>query len=113
MNKERNEREVPYKDFDVLVGFALEKKCKINTDDYDVEYDDFEKESWDDTSNTNWGQAYEESRYTILELLNELRHYVEKEMQFVEPCSGRGRELKRMLNDLQGWEQIDSCFDLL
>jgi len=113
MNKERNEREVPYKDFDVLVGFALEKKCKINTDDYYVEYNDFEKEAWDDTSNTNWGKAYEESHYTILELLQELKQFVEKEMRCAEPCSGRGRELRRMLNDIQGWEQIDSCFELL
>ena len=112
MRRKHEDVEVPYKDFDVMVGFALEKQCKINTDDYGVVFDDFEKEAWEDTSNTDWARAYEESHYTIPELLHELEQYVKKEMQFVEPCSGRGRELKRILNDVQGWEQIDSCFDL-
>ncbi len=33
MRRKYEDAEVPYKDFDVRVGFALEKECKINTDD--------------------------------------------------------------------------------
>lgn len=103
----------PYVDFDVKVSFALEKRCKINTDDYELVHDDFEKCSWENTENTDWAKAYEESHFTIGEMLDELRRYVEKEMCIVEPCSGQGRYLKRLLNDLQDWELVDTNYELV
>lgn len=111
MKSEREEKEVPYKDFDLVVGFSLEKRCKVNTNDYDIVYDDFEEEAWEDTRATDWNRAYGEQHFTITELLHELTQFIESEMKMVEPCSGRGRELKRMLDDAQGWQQIDSIFE--
>lgn len=108
---ERDERELPCKDFDMLVGFAVEKPCVVNTNDYAIEYDDFEEEAWESTTSTDWQTAYEENHYTIPELLHELTVFIEKEMRVVEPCSGRGRELKRMLDDAQGWRQVDAYFE--
>lgn len=101
----------PYMDFDVKVSFTLEKECKVNTDDYLVEHDDFQKESWINTDFTDWETEYDNSHYTITEMLNELRKYIENEMRMVEPCSGRGRELKRMLEDCQGWELVESNYE--
>lgn len=101
----------PYRDFDVKVSFTLEKECKVNTDDYYVECDNFQKESWINTDLTDWETEYDNSHYTITEMLDELRKYIENEMRMVEPCSGRGRELKRMHNDCQGWELVKSNYE--
>lgn len=102
---------LPYKDFDVDVSVTLEKTCKVNTDDYLVECDDFFEESWINTNDTDWEKEYENNHYTITEMLDELRKYIEKEMCMVAPCSGRGRELKRLYNDCQGWELTNAHYE--
>ena len=43
-------------------------------------------------------------------MLSELRRYVENEMCNVLPSSHHGRRLKRLLDDVQGWEVVESEF---
>ena len=87
-----------------------EYEMKADGDIYTVKIP-VEKETWENTENTDWAKAYEESHFTIGEMLDELRRYVEKEMCVVEPCSGQGRYLKRLYNDLQDWELVDTDYE--
>lgn len=104
------EEEVPSKTFDVEVSYLIRKKTTVNTNDYDIERDDFERQAFLNTELTDWKSAYEESHFTIKEMLSELRRYVENEMCNVLPSSHHGRRLKRLLDDVQGWEVVESEF---
>lgn len=102
------ERTIPDKEFDVEVSYLIRKSTKVITDDYDIEHDDFERQAFINTELTDWESAYEETHFTIGEMLDELRRYVEKDMCNVAPCSGQGRHLERLYNDLQNWEVVES-----
>lgn len=101
----------PYVDFDIKVSLILEKTCKVSTDDYRKQYDDFEKWSWEDTDNTDWAQAYENDHYTLKEMLDELRRYVEKDLCVTEPNSFQSRHLNKLLKDLQDWELVEANYE--
>ena len=83
------EVEVPKKKFDVEVSYLLRKRTSIETDDYEIEHDDFERQAFINTELTDWESAYNETHFTMEEMLDELRRYVEFEMITVEPCSRR------------------------
>lgn len=102
------EVEVPKKKFDVEVSYLLRKRTSIETDDYEIEYDDFERQAFINTELTDWESAYNETHFTMEEMLDELRRYVEFELITVEPCSRHGRRLERLYNDLQDWEVVES-----
>lgn len=102
------ERTIPYKEFDVEVSYLIRKSTKVITDDYDIERDDFERQAFINTELTDWESAYNETHFTIKEMLDELRKYVEMDMRLAEPCSGNGRYLKRLYDDLQNWEVVES-----
>lgn len=104
------ERTIPDKEFDVEVSYLIRKSTKVKTDDYDIERDDFERQAFLNTELTDWESAYEESHFTIKEMLVELRRYVENEMCNVLPSSRHGQRLKRLLDDVQGWEVVESEF---
>ena len=110
MNNPETIKENEYKDFEVEVSYLIRKRCNVNTDDYAMELDDFEREAFINTELTDWKTAYEESHYTINELLDELRRYVEKDMCRVSEYSGEGRALKRIYRDLQNWEVIEEDY---
>lgn len=105
-----DERENPYENFSVEVNYLIRKTVNIKTDDYAVEHDDFERQAFLNTELTDWQSAYEESHYTISEMLEELERYVEREICVEDPQSFRGRHLKKLYNDVQGWEVVESEF---
>lgn len=102
------ERTIPDKEFDVEVSYLIRKSTKVKTDDYDIERDDFERQAYIDTELTDWESAYEETHFTIKEMLDELRKYVEFELITVEPHSSHCRYLERLYDDLQNWEVVES-----
>lgn len=108
MKAPQEEVEYPQKNFDVEVSYLLRKRTCVKTDDYALEHDDFERQAFINTELTDWESAYKETHFTMEEMLDELRRYVEKEMCVVEPCSGQGRYLKRLYDDLQDWEVVES-----
>lgn len=98
----------PYEEFSVEVSYVISKKANVKTDDYDIERDDFEKQAFINTELTDWQSAYEESHYTIKEMLEELQRYVEKDMCCEDPMSFRGRHLKKLYEDVQGWDVVET-----
>lgn len=102
-----NQKDNDERTFNVDVEYVMRKEdIEVQTDDYFYE-DDYEDFSVN-TSLTDFEVAYTEQHYTIPEMLVELKKYVEREMQFVEMCSGRARELKRLLADCQGWKIVEA-----
>lgn len=102
------EIENPERTFDVEVRYLLCKHTSVKTDDYELEHDDFERQAFINTELTDWQSAYEQSHYTIKDMLEELRRYVEKEMCETDPKSFRGRNLQKLYEDVQDWEIVES-----
>lgn len=116
-----NECEVPEQDFDIEVTVTLKKTCTVTTNDYipgasgcDYEQDEdgCHAVGWqedDDTSCTDWNKAYKESCYTIPQMLEELKKYVEREIDERKAIGERvPNKLKQLLGDCTGWEEDDT-----
>jgi len=84
--------------FDVSVTCTLQRYMTITTEDYANCEGDI------DTSDTDWVEAYHYNHYTILQMLEELKGYIENELKS-SPNIQRRRlaRLKSMLADLQDW----------
>lgn len=109
MRNPEDEKQIPYHTFTMNVQYTLLKNgVKVETDDYEPMVEDV---CYDDTTNTDWKQAYESEHYTIAELLKELETYIDKELGMVFRGSMRHRELLRMRHDLQGWEVEEEHFE--
>lgn len=116
-----NECEVPEHDFDIEVTVTLKKNCTVTTNDYipgasgcDYEQDEdgCHAMGWqeeDDTSGTDWNKAYKESCYTIPQMLEALKKYVEREIDERKAIGERvPNKLKQLLEDCTGWEEDDT-----
>ena len=113
-NAPYNEVEVPEKDFEIDVEFVMRTSVTVTTNNSVPSYPDEEGYVEPaDTSDTNWEDAYDNSgHYTIPELLDELKGFIENEIPRVAANSGRGRALQRMLESCQNWECYDKTFEL-
>lgn len=70
MKNPENEKQIPYCTFDMNVQYILSKKgVKVTTDDY---VPAVEECAYEDTTSTDWKEAFENEHYTIKELLHEL-----------------------------------------
>lgn len=96
---------------DCEVTETITRKITLSTTDYIAEKD------WDDelgkcvsvdTSDTDWAAEYSNQEYTVLELIDKLKAYVEEDIKNTSPNTGKGRELQRLLSACSGWEQVDS-----
>lgn len=110
-----NEIEVPEKEFNVYVEFAVKKVVPVTTNDYLVEQD-FDEDGYYcgyDFSETDWRKAYKDGNFSICDMLEELRLFIEKELPTLPERSGRYQYLKRMHAECQGWEEeiVDICKD--
>lgn len=111
-NAPYNEPVIPEMDFEIEAEFVMRKTVTVCTDDYNPEYDEEDGHTYANTDDTNWGNAYDQSgHYTIPELLDELKGFIENEIPRVAANSGRGRELQRMLESCQNWECYDKSFN--
>lgn len=107
-----NQPVIPEKDFDVEVTITLFKHETVTTDDYTPEFDDEDGRTYSNTENTDWGKAYKDSGcFTIPELLNELKTYVEADMQTCLPNSRRGAHLKLLLEACDGWNVMEVVYE--
>lgn len=84
-----NEEEIPSKDFDVTISQSLSKNTVVTTNDY-IKGGYFAEREWDsdgyctitcvepdDTSNTDWVEAYKSDSKTPLELIALLKDIIE------------------------------------
>lgn len=95
---------------DCEVTETITRKITLSTTDYIAEKD------WDDelgkcvsvdTSDTDWAAEYSNQEYTVLELIDKLKAYVEVDIKNTSPNTGKGRELQRLLSACKGWEQVE------
>lgn len=119
-----NQVDVPEKEFEIQVSQTLVKTCDVITNKYipgpsGVDYDSDDEggciqigyQEPDDTSDVDWEKEYKDQHYTILELLAELENMAKKELESISPKSSRGRELKNIIEECQGWELDDSEYE--
>lgn len=119
-----NQVDVPEKEFEIQVSQTLVKTCDVITDKYipgpsGVDYDSDDEGGFvaisyqepDNTSDVDWEKEYKDQHYTILELLAELENMAKKELESISPKSSRGRELKNIIEECQGWELDDSEYE--
>lgn len=111
MKDPREEKTLPNREFYVDVSYTILKKAKVVTDDYTPILTEDGRICAENTANTDWKEAYESEHYTVLELLHELEQYINKELCMVAAGSGRGRELQRMKEDVQGWELEEEHYE--
>lgn len=121
-NAPYNEIEVPEKEFDVTISMSLSKTVSCLTNDYipgasgvDYEPDDeggYCACGWqddDDTSNTDWCKAYCDNHKTIPELLEELKKYIQKDLDNLANNDTKvdkafhERRLKWLLEECDDW----------
>lgn len=110
-NAPYNEPIIPERDFDIDVEFVMSKNVTVTTNDYAPEYDDEDGREYANTENTDWGNAYENSHYTIPELLSELESYIKQDLERYKGSATKERQLKEMLEDCQGWEVKEKTFE--
>ena len=110
-NAPYNEPVIPEQDFEVDVEYVLQKKAvKITTDDYSPEFDEETGHVDANTDDTDWENAYENSHYTIPELLSELESYIKQDLERYKGSATKERQLNEMLKDCQGWELYDKSY---
>ncbi len=92
-------------EFDVDVSVQLVKTMGIKTSDYftetDTNGDDIE-DFHTVYAGHDWEQDYENEHYTIPEMLEELKRYLESELPMAK--GQRRIRVRDMLADCQGWE---------
>lgn len=101
-----NEVSVPDHEFDVEVQVTLSNSTIVTTNDYIPEFDEEDGRMYTDTSSTDWEKAYEESCYTIPQMLEELKLLLEEKI--ADPNCKQKTKYKQMLEDCQGWT-VDEC----
>lgn len=106
-----NEPSIPEKEFDVEVSFTMRKVVTVTTDDYTPEFDEEDGHIYDNTENTDWDKAYNNSCHTIQELLRELENYVKEDIERHQGCTTKVNRLKRLLEDCQQWEIEDVNYE--
>ena len=106
-----NEPVIPEQDFEVDVEYVLQKTAvKVTTDDYSPEFDEETGHVDANTEDTDWENVYENSHYTIPELLSELELYIKQDLERYKGSATKERKLKGMLEDCQGWEMYDKSY---
>lgn len=93
-----------------VVTETISRTVSLSTTDYVAEGDwddEFGKCVSADTSDTDWAGEYSNQEYTVLELIDKLKAYVEEDVKNTSPNTSKGRELQRLLSACNGWEQVE------
>ena len=106
---------LPEKDFDVTCSQTLSKTVTVTTNNYtpgacgvDYEPDDeggYCAVGWhdpDDTSDTNWNEEYSLRHETIPSLLNILKEYIKKDLEYGDSKFSK-EHLEYLLEECDGW----------
>nr|DAX44850.1 MAG TPA: hypothetical protein [Caudoviricetes sp.] len=105
---EQVENQAVERDYEVME--TITRKVTLSTTDYVTEEDwdeEFGKCVSADTYDTDWAGEYSNQEYTVLELIDKLKVYVEEDIKNTSPNTGKGRELQRLLSACNGWEQVE------
>lgn len=123
-----NEVDVPEREFNITITQCLSKDTTVHTNDYvpGAEGCDYEPDGEggycacgyhdpDDTSDTNWAEAYKGEHYTPLQLIGEYKKVLEQELNRLEDYGKsihskkpswwiyRKRTLEHLIEECEGW----------
>ena len=75
-----NQVEVPERELDVTISMSLSRTVQCYTNKYIPEIDEEDGHLYVDTSDTPWSEVYGDNHKTIPELLEELKKYIQKDL---------------------------------
>ena len=101
-----NQVEPPEREFDVTISQTLSRQTTITTKDYTAEFDEEDGRQYTNTEYTDWRQAYEESSYTPLELIEKFKEYLEVEL-INEHSTIPKWKCKDLIAACEGWVEDD------
>jgi hypothetical protein len=112
-NAPYNEIVVPDMEFDVTISMSLSKTVTCMTNKYNpVVIDEPHNrihEEYPDTSDTPWSEVYSDNHKTIIELLEELKKYVQKDLDNLDNDDTKmdkafhKRRLEWLLEECDNW----------
>lgn len=106
-----NEIDIPEEEFSVCISQTLSKSVEVTTSDYipkiDYDEDSGYQINYADTSETNWEEAYKAEHTTLLDLLNVLKEYIDKDIASSND-KHHIRKLKELRQECDGWVE-DEC----
>lgn len=106
-----NEPYIPIREFDVNVDVVLYKLETVSTDDYVPLFDEESGTTYANTDDTDWLEAYKSGCFTIPQMLDELRKYVEQDLAMTGNDTIKSRRLKGLLNACKGWEVVETSVE--
>lgn len=115
-----NETINPAIPLEIVVGYDITKRTKIVTQDYEVEdWDDWELDDEGypihtggtkyDFSQCDTSKEFEHQYYDPVQLIDELKHRVEKELKDDNLTDKQVKHLNKLLKSCEGWV-IDSYY---
>ena len=105
-----NEPVLEEKRFEIEASCLLRRDVTVTTDDYVNEYDYEACCHYANTERTDWERAYMYGHYSIPQLLDKLKEYVNKEIKETLEKDGMTqvvRNLKDLLEDCEAWEVVE------
>ena len=75
-----NQPDIPEREFDVTISMSLSRTVQCYTNMYIPEMDEEDGHLYVDTSDTPWSEVYGDNHKTIPELLEELKKYIQKDL---------------------------------
>ncbi len=96
-NAPYNQVSLPEVEFDVTCSISLSRTVQVYTDDYIPECDDNGSIIEYNTSETSWSEAYRDDHKTIPELLEELKKYIQKDLDNIDKVAEEQKHNKAFL----------------
>ena len=104
------------KAFPCHVSVTLERNVNVPTTQYLESYErdeDGECVQDIDTENVDFESEYKENCFTIPDMLQELKGYVEHDLSVSGKHTSKGKYLSRLLEACQGWMEYETCVEEL
>lgn len=96
-----NRAEVPERDFDVFISQTLSKETYVTTTDYIYVND--KQDEYEDTSDTDWEEAYKQCHMTPLEIIKEFKKYLESHRSDPITNMSEYRRERYLIEECENW----------
>jgi hypothetical protein len=118
-NAPYNEVEVPEREFDVTISISLSRTVQCYTNKYIPEVDEENGHLYVDTSDTPWSEVFGDNHKTIPELLEELRKYIQKDLDNIDKVAEEQkcnkaflkRKLEFLLEECDDWNVDEEDYE--
>lgn len=95
-----NEHDNPKRDFSLYISQSFSKDVECKSTNYSIQEVEEDGFIVVDDSNTNFYEIYKESHYTIQDLLQKLKLYIQKDIQDRPNCK---KKLEELLKECDSW----------